>query len=54
MAKKRTKLDKSQRQANQLETKTERRPEPTPKKGQSREDFSEAAVRIVKEATENN
>jgi hypothetical protein len=37
-----------------LEKKTERRPEQTPKKGQSREDFGEAAVRVVKEATENN
>jgi hypothetical protein len=54
MAKKRTKFDKSQHQADQLEKKAERRPEQTPKKGQSREAFSQAAVRIVKEAAENN
>jgi len=50
MAKKRTKFDKSQRQANQLEKRAETRPEQTPKKA-PREDFSQAAVRIVREAT---
>jgi hypothetical protein len=51
MAKKRTESDKAQRQANQVEKRTETRPEQTPKKPKT-EDFSQAAARIVREATE--
>jgi hypothetical protein len=54
MAKKRTKFDKAQRQANQLEKRTDTRPDQTPKKRVSGEDFSQAAVRIVKETTEGH
>jgi hypothetical protein len=54
MATKRTKADKEQRQANQLEKRADIRPEQTPKKRKPREDFSQAAVRIVKEATDSN
>jgi len=43
MSKKRTKADKSQRQADQLETKVARRPAQAPKKRPPREDFSQAA-----------
>jgi hypothetical protein len=50
MAKKRTKLDRSQRQADQLEKRADTRPEQTPKKRVPRENFSQAAVRIVREA----
>lgn len=53
MAKKRTKADKAQRQANELEKKLDRRPVQTREKGTPREDRSQAAVRIVKEATKN-
>jgi len=49
MAEKRTKSDKAQRQADQLENKA-RHPAPK-KKRPPREDFSQAAVRIVREAT---
>jgi hypothetical protein len=52
MAKKRTKSDKAQRQADQVEKRTEAHPDQTPKK-RKREDFSQAAARIVREATEN-
>jgi len=48
MAEKRTKRDKAQRRADQLEKKARH---PAPKKRVSREDFSQAAVRIVREAT---
>ncbi|HEX9120904.1 MAG TPA: hypothetical protein VF840_10235 [Terriglobales bacterium] len=51
MAKKRTKADKALRQANQLEKRTDARPEQTPKE-RTREDSSQAAARIVREATE--
>jgi hypothetical protein len=51
MAKKRTKADKELRQANQLEKRTDARPEQAPKR--TREDISQAAARIVKQATEN-
>jgi hypothetical protein len=51
MAKKRTKSDKAQRQADQVEKRTETRPEQTPKRKPS-EDFSQTAARIVREATE--
>ena len=44
MATKRTKADKAQRQANQLEKRADTR-EQTPKKRKPREDFSQAAVR---------
>jgi hypothetical protein len=47
MAEKRTKRDKAQRQADQLEKKARH---PAPKK-KPREDFGQAAVRIVKQAT---
>jgi hypothetical protein len=50
MAKKRTKSDKAQRQANHMEKKAETRPEQTPKKPKPREDFSQSAARIVREA----
>ena len=49
MAKKRTKLDRSQRQANQLEKRADTRPEQTPKKRAPREDFSQAAVPETRE-----
>ena len=52
MAKKRTKLDKSQRQANQLEKRADTRPEQTPKKRTPSEDVNQAAARIVRQATE--
>jgi hypothetical protein len=52
MATKRTKADKAERQANQLEKRADARPEQTPKKRRpAREDFSQAAGRIVREAT---
>jgi len=53
MAKKRTKADKAQRQADQLEKSTNNRPEQTLKKPKTREDFSQAAARIVRKATED-
>ena len=43
MSKKRTKADKSHRQADQLEKKVARRPAQAPKKRPPREDFSQAA-----------
>jgi hypothetical protein len=49
MAEKRTKSDKAQRQADQLEKKA-RHPAPKRKKA-TREGFSQAVVGIVKEAT---
>jgi hypothetical protein len=54
MARKRTKADKAQRQANQVEKKADTRPEQTPKKRKPREDFSQAAARVVREATEKS
>jgi hypothetical protein len=53
MARKRTKADKAQRQANQLEKRADTRPEQTPKKSKPSEDFSQAAARIVREATKD-
>ncbi len=53
MAKKRTKADNAQRQADELEKKADTRPEQTPKKGTPREDVSQATARIVKQTTEN-
>jgi hypothetical protein len=52
MARKRTKADKALRQANQLEKKSNSRPEQTPKK-RTREDVNQAAFRVVKQATGN-
>lgn len=49
MAKKRTKLDKSQRQADQLEKRTENRPAQTPKKQNAVEDLDQAAMEIPRE-----
>jgi hypothetical protein len=51
MATKRTKADKAQRQADELESKSERRPAQVPKKTTTLEDFSQAAARTVREAT---
>jgi hypothetical protein len=51
MAKKRTKADKALRQADRVEKRTDARPEQTPEK--PREDFSQAAARIVREATKD-
>jgi hypothetical protein len=52
MAEKRTKLDKSRRQADQLEKRTETRPEQTPKKRNPVKDLDQAATEIQKEGTE--
>jgi hypothetical protein len=53
MARKRTKADNAQRQADELESKLERQPEQVPKKKATREDFSQSAAGTVKETTEN-
>jgi hypothetical protein len=53
MAKKRTKAEKAERQANQLEKRADTHPEQTPKKLKPTEDFSHAAVRNVREATKD-
>jgi hypothetical protein len=50
MATKRTKADKAQRQADELESKSERRPAQVPKKTTTPEDFSQAAARTIGEA----
>jgi len=50
MAKKRTKLDQSKRQADQLEKGADTRPEQTPKKRTPREDINQA--RITRQITE--
>jgi hypothetical protein len=52
MAKKRTKLDKSQRQADQLEKRAETRPEQTPKKRNAVEDLDQADTAIPREVNE--
>jgi hypothetical protein len=52
MSEKRTKADKGQREADQLEKKSSHRP-PQNQGKKAREDFSQAAVRIVEEATDN-
>jgi hypothetical protein len=52
MSEKRTKTDKGQREADQLEKKSSHRP-PQNKGKKAREDFSQAAVRIVEETTDN-
>jgi len=53
MSEKRTKADKEQREADQLEKKSSHRPPQNPGK-KAREDFDQAAVRIVEEATDNS
>ncbi len=53
MAKKRTKLDRSQRQSERLEKTLDNRPAQTQKRKTTREDFSQAAARIVREATKS-
>ncbi|MFI5102665.1 MAG: hypothetical protein ACHP9V_04750 [Terriglobales bacterium] len=52
MATKRTKADKAQRQADDLESKSERRPAQVPKKTTTPKDFGQAAARTVREATQ--
>jgi hypothetical protein len=52
MAEKRTKLEKSQRQADQLEKRADTRPEQTPKKRTPRENMNEAAPRIARKISE--
>jgi hypothetical protein len=51
MSRKRTKADRAQRQADQLENKASRRPAQNRKEKASLEDLSQAAVRIVREAS---
>ena len=53
MATKRTKADKAQRQADELESKLERTPAQAPKKTGAPEDSSQAAARIVRESTQD-
>jgi hypothetical protein len=55
MAKKRTKTDKAQRQADELESKMERRPAEVEKekKTTTGEDFGQAIAPIVSEATKD-
>lgn len=52
MAKKRSKLDKSQRQADQLEKRADTRPEQAPKKRTPGENINQAAARITKQITQ--
>jgi len=49
MSKKRTKADRAQRQADQLEKKASRRPVQNRKEKAPREDLSQAGVRIVEQ-----
>ena len=51
MAMKRTKADKAQRQADELESKSERRPAQVPKKTVTRENSATVAARSIREAT---
>jgi hypothetical protein len=51
MSEKRTKAEKAQRAADQLEKKSSHRP-PQNRGKKAREDFNQAAVRIVEEAAE--
>ncbi len=53
MAEKRTKADKAQRQADLLDKKSSHRP-PQNQGKKAREDFNQAAVRIVEEAAEKH
>jgi hypothetical protein len=50
MAEKRTRVDKSQRQADQLEKRAESRPEQTPKKPGPKEGIEHGPVPIRREA----
>ena len=50
MSEKRTKADKGQRQADQLEKKSSHRP---PQNQGGKKHFSQAAVRVVEETTDN-
>jgi len=52
MAEKRTKSDKAQRQADQLEEKSDRRPTQNQKRKATREEVNRAAVRVVRQATD--
>jgi uncharacterized protein YoxC len=49
MAKKRTKVDRLQRQTEQLEKKADRHPDDIEKKKTTREDVNQAAARTVRE-----
>jgi len=53
MSEKRTKADKEQREADQLDKKSSHHP-PQNQGKKAREDFNQAAVRIVEEATDNH
>ncbi|MBZ5548489.1 MAG: hypothetical protein LAO22_11135 [Acidobacteriia bacterium] len=53
MAKKRTKADKAQRQADELESKLERRPAQVEKRTATGDNASQASAPIASEATEN-
>ena len=53
MAEKRTKADKAQREADLLDKKSSHRP-PQNQGKEPREDFNQAAVRIVEEAAEKH
>ena len=53
MAEKRTKADKAQREPDLLDKKSSRRP-PQKQGKKQREDFNQAAVRIVEEAAEKD
>jgi len=53
MSEKRTKADKAQREADLLDKKSSHRP-PQNQGKKPREDFNQAAVRIVEEATEKH
>ena len=53
MSEKRTKADKAQREADLLDKKSSRRP-PQNQGKKPREDFNQAAVRIVEEAAEKH
>ena len=50
MSEKRTKSDKAMRQADQVEKRTEARPEQNPKKRKPAEDFSQSAHKYVPSA----
>jgi hypothetical protein len=53
MSEKRTKADKAQREADLLDKKSSHRP-PQNQRKKPREDFNQAAVRIVEEAAEKH
>jgi hypothetical protein len=52
MATKRTKADRLQRQAEQLQKRVDRRPDEIEKKKPTREDVNRAATQTVREVTE--